>query len=282
MDSPYAQVVSANTSKREKAALQFAEQGRYADALVQWKILFTLDPQNRRYRAQILNTRAHISTMVAQLLRSGNTALENGDLVTARRSYLAALAQDPANNMALEKMRGLEYSRVWGIQSAKLEKLKSAEERKSETASEQERFYFELGTLMFQQGDYLGAVREIQKYLNSYSKDPQAKKLMGDALAKLAESQRQQGQLKDALDNLEQAKRYNGNKAEKPTDIENKVRKALAEDYYSKGLRARRTDLARAIEMWRKALEYNPAHANAKIRLNEALRMQKNLEKISK
>lgn len=272
----------AGVAAREKAALRFAEQGRDADALVQWKILRAIDPQSRHYPIRIQQIEARINAQVAQRMSTGNAALAKGDHSAAQRDYLAVLALDPANTEALKKLRGLEYDRVWGIQAAKLDKLQSMEERKMATASEQERFYFELGTLMFRQGDYAGAVREVQKYLNSYPKDAQAKKLIADAHAKLAESLRQQGQFKDALDSLEQAKRYNGNKSEKPSVAENEVRKALADEYFTKGLRARATNLNLAIEMWQKALEYNPDHANAKLRLNEALRMQKNLERIGK
>lgn len=268
---------------REKLAASYMEQGRYADALLQWKILSALHPGDARYETQAQQTKERIDKLAAQRQRAGIAALEKGDYATARHELLASLALDPARSEVLDYLRRIEYDRVWRIQSAKLEKLKTTEERKAATGiGEQERSYLELGTLMFREGDYSGAIREIQKYLNSYPGDLQAKKLISEIYAKLAAQQRQQGQLQNALTNVEQAKRfYTGNApANQKTELE--LRNALAVENYEKGLRALRSDLKLAIDLFEKALEYNPQHAKAQAKLADAQRMQKKLEEISK
>jgi len=268
------------TSPREKLAGVYLEQGRYADALVQWKILTTLHPGEARYEKQVDQIEEQIDRLAAQRQRAGIAALDKGDIAAARHELLAALALDPARIEILDYLRRIEYERVWRIQSAKLEKLKTSEDRKGPNAGEQERSYFELGTMMFREGDYTGAVREIQKYLNSYPGDPQAKKLISDAYAKLAAQQRQQGMLHNALANVEQAKRFSTNTTTSKT--EHDLRAALADEYYEKGMRALRSDLKLAIEMFNKALEYHPQHAKARAKLADAQRMQKKLEEIGK
>lgn len=264
---------------REKLAALYMEQGRYADALLQWKILQTLHPDDERYERQVEQTKEHIDKLAGQRYRLGIAALEKGDIPGARHELLATLALDPTHTAALENLRRTEFDRVWRIQTAKLEKLKTAEDRKAPNVGEQERSYFELGTQMLREGDYPGAVREIQKYLNSYPNDVHAKKLISEAYAKLAAQQQRQGLLHNALGNIEQAKRFNATSNSK---TEKDVRSALANDYYEKGLRTLRHDLKVAIEMFNKALEYNPQHAKAREKLTDAQRMQKKLEEIGK
>lgn len=271
-----------STTDREKLAQSWTAQGRLADALTQWKILRAIDPDNPMYERQESKLDELIKSKAADYVRAGTAAQAKDDKQSARARFLAALAIDPSNTDALEELRRLEFDRVWRVQVAKLDKLKESAGRTSASASEQERFYFELAALMFRQGDYSGTVREMQKYLNSYPGDAQAKKLMADAYAKLAASQREQGQLQGALSSLEQARRFGGDAAPVKKKDETEMRNALANEYYEKGLRLQRTDLAQAIELYEKALEYNPNHTKAQTKLRDAKRMQKNLESIGK
>ncbi len=274
---------SAPTSipSHEKLAASYAEQGRYADALLQWKILYALRPDDSRYATRLRQTEEQIATLATQHQRSGVSALDKGDFATARHELLAALALDPTRVDVLDSLRRIEYDRVWRIQSAKLEKLKISEDRKANNVGEQERSYLELGASMLREGDYADAVREIQKYLNSYPGDLQAKKLISDAYGKLAGQQRQQGMLQNALANIEQAKRFNADTGTN-RKAEQELRNALADEYYEKGLRALRNDLKLAVESFEKALEYNPQHSKARTKLSDAQRMQKKLDEIGK
>lgn len=267
---------------REKLAQSWAQQGRLADALVQWKILRTVDPANPTYERQERKVQELIKSKTGEYLRAGDAALARGDAQTARTRYLATLAIDPDNTDALDQLRDMEFERVWRVQAAKLEKLKETAERTTASASEQERFYFELAALLYRQGDYAESVREMQKYLNSYPKDAQARKLMADAYTKLAAAQRAQGQLLDALASLDQARRFGGEATPAKIKDEKEVRNALANEFYEKGLRLQRTNLAEAIEAFEKALEYNPDHVKAQAKLKDSRRMQKNLKAIGK
>jgi len=257
-------------------------QGRLADALVQWKILRTIDPDNPTYERQEAKLEDLIKSKTAEYLRAGTTALNQDDRATARTRFLAALAVDPSNTDALDELRRLEFDRVWRVQVTKLDSLKDSVNRSSATASEQERFYFELAALMFRQGDYSGTVREMQKYLNSYPRDVQARKLIADAYTKLAVTQREQGQLHNALISMEQARHFGGDVTSTKKRDETEVRNALANEYFERGLRLQRADLAQAIEWFEKALEYNPNHTRAKAKLLEAKRMRKNLDSMRK
>ena len=271
----------ASMQSHDKLAASYAEQGRYADALVQWKILNTLRPDEARYATRVRQTEEQIATLATQHQRTGVSALDRGDFATARHELLATLALDPTRIDVLDSLRRIEYDRLWRIQSAKLDKLKVSEDRKATNVGEQERSYLELGASMLREGDYTGAVREIQKYLNSYPGDPQAKKLISDAYAKLASQQRQQGMLHNALANVEQAKRFSTDTGTS-RKAEQELRNALADEYYDKGLRALRNDLKLAVESFEKALEYNPQHSKARTKLSDAQRMQKKLDEIGK
>jgi len=277
-------IISANSfvPAHDKLAAIYTEQGRYADALLQWKILSTLHPNESRYETQVRQTEEHIAKLVLQRQRAGVSALDKGDYATARQEFLAALALDPTHADIVGELRRIEYERVWHLQTTKLEKLKVNEDRKATGIGEQERSYLELGSMMLREADYSGAVREIQKYLNSYPSDAQAKKLISDAYAKLATQQRQQGQLQNALTNVEQAKRFSGDNTGTQRKAEQELRTALADEYYEKGLRALRSNLKLAIESLQQALHFNPLHSKARAKLADAQRMQKKLDEIGK
>jgi hypothetical protein len=45
-------------------------------------------------------------------------------------------------------------------------------------------------------------------------------------------------------------------------------------------VRVQRSDLGEAIRLWERALQYNPDHAQARLKLKQAKQMQHNLEEI--
>ena len=60
------------------------------------------------------------------------------------------------------------------------------------------------------------------------------------------------------------------------------TKEQLAERYFKAGIRIYREDVAKAITYWKKSLSYNANHMKAKLYLEKALKMQKNLNKIER
>lgn len=98
--------ISTNTS-REKLARDLAGRGELAEALIQWKILSTIEPANAYYATQIDTTKQLIDRKSKHFILDGIANLRQGTREAARLSFLKALALNPKNNEAFNYLRQL-------------------------------------------------------------------------------------------------------------------------------------------------------------------------------
>jgi tetratricopeptide (TPR) repeat protein len=266
------------TAHRDKA-LSAQQQHRWAEAATEWEIVALLVPQKTEYQNQLREARAHIAKGVADNLSSAEEARQRGEPQLASRFYLKVLSLDPNNSAAADALRKLEqdtYRRSLHTQVARISK--DASTTRSGPASE--RRDLEYGALLLRQGDYSGSIKTLEKYLKSAPKDELARRYLADAHFQLGQQRLEQGRREDALAHLESAK---GTQEQDPAELKvsiESLRKALAEEYYQKGMKAYRTNLAEAIGDWERTLQYDPAHPLATLRLQRARQMQQNLKAI--
>ena len=156
---------------------------------------------------------------------------------------------------------------------------KSAAQRKPPadkvTAAEQQEL--ESATMLLRQGDYAVSVQKLQDFLRRHPQDELANRTLRDAYAGLAKQQLDEGKTDDALGYVEQAEQI---KQPGTNAALQSVRKDLAQDYYEKAIRVQRSDLPEAIRLWELAVKYDPDHVQARLRLERAKRMQRNLDAI--
>ncbi len=98
--------ISTNAS-REKLALDLKGRGELADALIQWKILSTIEPANSYYATQIDATKQLIDKKSKHFILDGVANLRQGGREAARLSFLKALALNPKNSEAFNYLRQL-------------------------------------------------------------------------------------------------------------------------------------------------------------------------------
>lgn len=97
----------STTVNREKLALDLKNRGELAEALIQWKILATIEPSNTNYETQIDATRQLIDKKSKQFILDGIANLRQGAREAARLSFLRALALNPKNSEAFNYLRQL-------------------------------------------------------------------------------------------------------------------------------------------------------------------------------
>ncbi len=98
--------IAANVH-REKLAQELQEKGELAEALIQWKILSTVEPDNSYYEKQVVGTKELIDGKSKSLMQDGVANLRRGAREAARLSFLKVLALNPRNKEALEHLRQL-------------------------------------------------------------------------------------------------------------------------------------------------------------------------------
>jgi TolA-binding protein len=263
---------------RDKALIA-QQQHRWAEAAAEWEILALLVPQRTEYQTQQREAKNRIAKGVEENLSSAEEARQRGDAAAASRCYLKVLSLDPSNNTAIDALRKLEqdvYRRSLHTRVAHQPKDGGA----PRTGPASERRDLEFGVLLLRQGDYPGSIKTLEKYLKSAPKDDLARRYLADAHFQLAQQRLEQGRKEDALTQLESAK---GTHEQEPSELKasiDTVRKAIAEEYYQKGMKTYRNNLAEAIADWERSVQYDPAHPQAGVRLQRARQMQQNLKAI--
>lgn len=96
------------SSAREALAQQLLEKRDLAEALVQWKILRTIEPENAKYRNQVRALQKIINEEAENNLATGLTNLRLGAYDAARLLFLKALALDPKRRDALAYLREID------------------------------------------------------------------------------------------------------------------------------------------------------------------------------
>jgi len=271
---------------REKRAMELMFQGELAEALIQWKVLKTLEPKNREFTQQFLATKTLIQKRANNHVKLGKGALSKGNITLAKQEFLKALALDPHMSTPFSCLKKMEKERAMKIQAKKIRRL--AEKRKApapaklQSVSSQEAYYLQLGIGLLRQGRLNESIREIKKYLNTYPKDREAGEYLAEAYIKLGIDCYEQGKMAKALTHLEEAREY------KPADSSQldyyltRTRQRLAEDFYQKGMRVYLKDITDAIEYWEKSVSYDSKNINAQMRLEKAYKIRKKLKEIEK
>jgi tetratricopeptide (TPR) repeat protein len=268
------------TAQRDKA-LSFTQQERWADAAIAWEILMLLRPENAEYRDRLHDVQARIASGIEQHLSAATEARNRGDIPQAALAGLKALSLEPANPRAIAVVQELEHEAQRRKLDSRVARVTVAKDASpGRAASNAEHRDLEFAVLLYHQGDYAGSIKTLERYLRSTPKDDIARRYLQDAHMQVAQQRMDQGRSEEALSALENAKgAREQDSGELKAKIES-VRKALAENYYQKGMKVYRSNLDLAITYWERSLQYDPTHPQAGIRLQQARQMQKNLKAI--
>lgn len=289
MMTPSARIAAPDESsfvaKRQDRALFLMRDGSLAEAALQWEILALLEPDKQEYRRRLDETRALINKATAEHLRAAEKAMSQGQTEQASLAYLKALAVNPLNQAAAQRLRALEQEKPRTGQLAQTPRIAmsinpTSRAKPAPTTETNERRDMDLGVMLYRQGDYRGSIRVLGKYLQSYPADGLAKQYLAEAHAQQARQLIQQGRKEEALASFEKAQRLDEPGTLKLGNPIRALKKTFAEEYYQQGLRVYQADINKAIQYWQRSLQYDPDHVQAGLRLEQAQRIQQKLKAI--
>ena len=96
---------------QQERALQFTQQGRYAEAVDAWEVLVLLRPEATAYRDKLEQAQAKAESDAGDHLRRADQARRRGDLDGAQTQYLLVLQQQPDQVQAADALRAIERER---------------------------------------------------------------------------------------------------------------------------------------------------------------------------
>jgi len=275
-----------NIEDREVLAKDLAANDDYYGSLIQWKILQTIQPDNKRYQKKIATLTAFIDAHVAELTLKGSQSLAKQNPKTAKDFFLRALTLNPLSEKASALLTEIESNH-------KLAKLPSPtednqitssvpQEEKTKKKTRQTHYYLEMGLILAKHHDWHGSIREVNKYLATYPNDPKAHASIATSYAAIAKEYEQKNQLEQALEHYINALQQSINHKTKYQTKVSQLRNDIADNYYIEGVKIYRDNIDQAINYWQRALAFNQTHVKANIRLETTLKMKKILQAFPK
>jgi tetratricopeptide (TPR) repeat protein len=262
----------ANAAMREE---------RWSDAAVEWEILRLLRPDYRDYASALEEARSRATNAATAHVQAAAQARQRGELQQAAQLYLKALSADPARRDAAQALREIERERALRIEVNTVVNLANSERSSKNRAPRPPPGpELEAAVVMLRQGDYDTSIKVLEDYLRRNPGDPVAKQSLREAYKAIGKQRMEQGKKEEALVYLEKAQDSKRARATEVAATVGSLRKDLAQEYYEKGLRAQRDDLDEAIRLWELSLQYDPQLTAARMRLQQARRMQEGLQSI--
>ena len=131
---------------------------------------------------------------------------------------------------------------------------------------------------MFRAGDTVDGLRDLRRYVDANPGDRAGRTRIGTVVYERA-LEEEKASKEQALPLFEQAVSLRGEPAPGWSAHIQGVRKALAEDYFQKGVQTYATDPALAIKQWETSLRYDPQNAKSATRLKDAQASQAKAKK---
>jgi len=283
-----------NIQHRINIATALFKQKNYYDSLVQWKILRSIQPDNPTYKNRVRVTQSLINRRAKIYLKDANTALEKGSVKNAELIFFKILALKPNHRIAISKIKRIEADRAEFKQKNKTKRQlvnqKLAQENidTNNTSSnavqkienQQALLYLEAGIELFNNKDWRGSIREINKYLTTNPTNKDAINIVTASHINLSKIFENRGHLEPAIQHMEDLVALDTPKKTKYKKKLLDMKQRLSANYYIEGIKIYRKNIDQAINYWRRAASINPNNRKAAIRLKKAIKMKDKLSSI--
>lgn len=266
-------------AKHRKLVEAARKSGDLAAAATHLQVLTLLEPANDGWSRDLAAVRAAIARDARAEVQAGHAALAAGDLERASRAMLRALALDPADADAQKALREIDRRRYTRIQADRSARALSLQDQVATAAAQRAQagrndaadgYDVEQAIELFRAGDTAGGLREFKSYVEANPGNRAVRQRIAGAVADRARELENQGQREQALNLYEQATALRGDNAGPWTARVPPLKKALSQEYFEKGSRVFRSDLAQAIGYFETSLRYDPANAQAAAKMREA------------
>ena len=287
---PLNDAAAAALAERRELARRHARAGDHAAAEREWQIVLLLAPGDDAARAELEATRAAIRRGVGDHLQAGRSALRTGDTERAAAAMLKVLALDPENAEASKTLREIDRQKLNRIQSnraARAAQTGAAGTGRSAAAAATmsdagDSYEIEQSIEIFRAGDLEGGLREFRAFADANPRNEAARLRIANLVYERSVEAEQKGAREQALTLCEQAASLRGKPVFEWAARARSLRKALSAEYYDRGMRVYRTDIASAIALWETSLRYDPQNRNAHARLQEARVANERLKRIER
>jgi hypothetical protein len=269
-------------ARQADAAATAQADAKYREALMLWQTVATVDPGDAEAQKAILSLQSTIESETRNAVSEGKAAYRRGRAADGDRWMLRALALRPGEPTALQGLRKSVSEASHNRQGKKVQSSYGGVDLKNDEAQEKPANKAPIDPAvaiqrLFDAGDYDGVLAAVAA--SDTTKQAAYSALARDAHLALAARAQEANKLEEQLGHLDQALATGA--APKSLLLERQtLAERLSDDYHRKSLGLLKTDLAGAIEALEKSIDFNPSNISAKDKLDQALTLKRNLEKI--
>lgn len=259
-------------------------QGRLAEAKYHWRLAASVSSNDGDAASEVLRLGKIIDKRKTAFLKKAEAARAKGETESARRYFLKVLALDGADNIALSRMVEFERIQALAKQNDKDESalfanmMRQPGTRPVATQTE----FLNAAKANMDRRDYAAVLASSEEFLETRPRSQVALRYKYLASVALADESRKAGRLIEAVDFFDAAQHIRTIGIEVPAKRSENVQARLAVDLDNEGQRLLHSDLDRAIDLWIKALSYNPNLPQTRERLEKAKKMRERLHLIAR
>jgi len=275
--------ISPVLESRSPLASTLQEQGKYADALIQWQIILTANPDDPFIESRINSLQELISNKVDKLFKIAEKARSTEDEKLERKAFLQILALDPNNISAIDALRKTEWQIAMEKANSKTQTIK---EYFVESQAEAQRSilltrFREKGERYTQGKKYTSLIKLANEFEIAFpdAKEPQNWRFY--SYSKLADQSVSANKIEQAITYYDMAiETANKGSALSLVNKNKKLRKQVSDQHYKLAMRHFKSDLNKAIELLSKSVSIYAGNVKAKQQLAKATKIRENLIKI--
>lgn len=265
-------------------AKKLENEKKFAEALIQWKILQTVSPNDTSITDQVSRVEQVISGRLISLFEQLDETKNSANEEQRRKIYLKILALTPNNSIAIEELRAYEWQ--YALEKADT-KTQSIKEYFVETQVKAERSiklsnFLKQGEQFSHDKKYNALLLLAEKFEVAYPKSEKPSEFRLLAYTKLGERSLRKKDIKMAISLFDKAILFDKNQSELLREKNEYLRAQLSQDYLNLGLKAFKKDLDKAIVMFKLSLKYQPNNTAAHQQLQRTTVVRDNLNKIKK
>lgn len=269
---------------RVAIAKELEKQQRYSEALIQWKILQTAFPDDKKVNENVNRIERLISEQLFSLFDQLDQSSNKRSQQKMRHIYLKILALQPNNKVAIEELRKFEWENAFEKAVEKTENIKkyfAASQMKAERSIKLNKF-LEQGEQFSNDRKYNALLQLADKFELAYPEHDKPREFRLFAYIELAELKLKKNDKEGAIPLFEKAILIESKRKKSLTKKNEELKNQLAKQYLTLGLKSFKSDLNKAIEMFNESLKYKPKNNKARQHLMRATRVRNNLNRIKK
>lgn len=262
-------------------AKKLEDEKRFAEALIQWRVLQTASPYDVSINAQISRVELVISDRLLSLFGQLDET-KSTDEKQKRKIYLKILALTPNNSIAMEELREYEWQNALEKAVTKTETIKKyfAETQIKAEKSIKLSNFLNQGEQLSQDREYNSLLKLAEKFKVAFPESEKPTEFRLLAYTELAEKSLRNKDVKTAITFFDKAIEVDKKQNKLLQTKNDRLKSKLSKKYMTLGLQAFKKDLDKAIDMFTLSLKYQPNNSAARQQLQRATIVRDNLNKI--